>query len=929
MISKDIFLVDKEISRCANSLYVVNNGNWERHRKRVKRGKLLLKLLSTIGRPDIFFWLDTAGVEGNFYCFKEFKIVKKNTQKKEVIDLKEINSVFKNSKELQGIGNSDFLKLMKEFEGFSYEKTEYLLLALNLLASKMSNIMYSPKYQVGEIYRLDDISIPAKNVSLINLYQYQVGLKTEEEAIEELAAKPYFNIPEDIFEPVDINWTTRWKERCVKIDSEIFERNHDYEYIEFRDRNQLLGNVMIDAQGIVAPQTFWSKNLNYPGRPLEIPFSQEVPLWNQNLIQEYGEKNIVILTDSLCAAYRAYSGIMKSIKLLERKLSDLNQKNNFWYYGGSNKEFDEELLEYITKTLEKKYSRYADEMEKQRINFKGVYHFAINVFRSRGAGIISIINGEVENNNKNLSISVIAMKRHAGLVSSCYSDFHKELNAVKYLSNKEGYKSYFSYNNIFKIFQEAYSLIHAYIKEKQDEDNREIRKLEFELTNLKRIIWSSWYGGEQTLRDVNWSVLKKQKVFYVIRTHDKYSYKTALKVNLAINNNFDFLVFIDYDLRRRKQIAEIQRGYQKRFILQSPTFNCKYSLWGKADAEFFKGADYKFKLIPFDRVNVISKSTENNSYKYCESSQCFRSSKFNDGGEIQWGGKYEITLSKCDMGSLLDSTHDSRPVSFTEVDHINITTWGKCKYTIDNYVLNDQYECLFNVDVKNGEIYELEDCLEDIKDMSAKPYNYPQEIEVIYAGETFLASSGDKNLKAGEKVVKNIDIPHHMSPATLKKYAEREFGLYETNLEENINITHKETLDCYDPSDDEKLPENKFLLEPLIREKSISLLYSEPGVGKSWISLAIANSLLYACPTFLPGMGWKAVEPKRVLLIDSEMSVNSFKKRLRILDQLYMTMSKSIGNTTSPDKLFYKLVAHKGWNLTDEEGETVLKSQNG
>eukprot|EP00831_Metopus_contortus_P061867 TRINITY_DN5379_c0_g1_i5.p1 TRINITY_DN5379_c0_g1~~TRINITY_DN5379_c0_g1_i5.p1 ORF type:complete len:508 (-),score=35.23 TRINITY_DN5379_c0_g1_i5:84-1607(-) len=78
---------------------------------------------------------------------------------------------------------------------------------------------------------------------------------------------------------------------------------------------------------------------------------------------------------------------------------------------------------------------------------------------------------------------------------------------------------------------------------------------------------------------------------------------------------------------------------------------------------------------------------------------------------------------------------------------------------------------------------------------------------------------------------------------------------------------------------DEPIPDMKYILYPVIPESSITLLYADTGVGKTWLALSMAFSAALGCQTFFK---WKAEKPRKVLYIDSEMDETSFQRRLKI-----------------------------------------------
>jgi ATP/maltotriose-dependent transcriptional regulator MalT len=77
------------------------------------------------------------------------------------------------------------------------------------------------------------------------------------------------------------------------------------------------------------------------------------------------------------------------------------------------------------------------------------------------------------------------------------------------------------------------------------------------------------------------------------------------------------------------------------------------------------------------------------------------------------------------------------------------------------------------------------------------------------------------------------------------------------------------------------LKEKDFILEPLIREKDLIMVYAPAGVGKTHISTGIA----WAVSNSGEFLGWKAKEPKKVLIVDGEMPLRSIRDRLQILPE--------------------------------------------
>lgn len=68
----------------------------------------------------------------------------------------------------------------------------------------------------------------------------------------------------------------------------------------------------------------------------------------------------------------------------------------------------------------------------------------------------------------------------------------------------------------------------------------------------------------------------------------------------------------------------------------------------------------------------------------------------------------------------------------------------------------------------------------------------------------------------------------------------------------------------------------EMLLDPIIPEKGLAMLYATRGTGKTHIALGIA----YAVATGTAFLRWRAPKPRRVLLIDGEMAAAALQERL-------------------------------------------------
>lgn len=73
------------------------------------------------------------------------------------------------------------------------------------------------------------------------------------------------------------------------------------------------------------------------------------------------------------------------------------------------------------------------------------------------------------------------------------------------------------------------------------------------------------------------------------------------------------------------------------------------------------------------------------------------------------------------------------------------------------------------------------------------------------------------------------------------------------------------------------LPERGHLLAPWLPEQSVSMVFAERGIGKTFFALNVA----YAVATGGAYLGWKADKPRRVLYLDGEMAASDMQTRAR------------------------------------------------
>jgi putative DNA primase/helicase len=113
-----------------------------------------------------------------------------------------------------------------------------------------------------------------------------------------------------------------------------------------------------------------------------------------------------------------------------------------------------------------------------------------------------------------------------------------------------------------------------------------------------------------------------------------------------------------------------------------------------------------------------------------------------------------------------------------------------------------------------------------------------------------------------------------------------------------------------------EVPPREMLLAPILPERSLSMLYSPRGMGKSWLSLSIGLAVASGGPV----LRWNGPRPRRVLFVDGEMVLSDLQVRLN-------SILAGLG-TKIPKDGFRVLAAdhtEQGINLSDSEGQPELE----
>lgn len=81
------------------------------------------------------------------------------------------------------------------------------------------------------------------------------------------------------------------------------------------------------------------------------------------------------------------------------------------------------------------------------------------------------------------------------------------------------------------------------------------------------------------------------------------------------------------------------------------------------------------------------------------------------------------------------------------------------------------------------------------------------------------------------------------------------------------------------------IPQPEMIVDPIISQESLSMIYAARGVGKTHLSLEIAYCVAHGINLF--DNKWKVAKPKRVLFVDGEMPSYALKNRLTSIHNRY------------------------------------------
>ena len=112
------------------------------------------------------------------------------------------------------------------------------------------------------------------------------------------------------------------------------------------------------------------------------------------------------------------------------------------------------------------------------------------------------------------------------------------------------------------------------------------------------------------------------------------------------------------------------------------------------------------------------------------------------------------------------------------------------------------------------------------------------------------------------------------------------------------------------------MPTREMLLDPILPQRSLTMLYAQRGIGKTFLALSIGLAVASGSPL----LRWNAPRQRRVLYVDGEMPLVSLQERLRAI-------SAGLSAVAVPNDRFRVLAAdhtENGLSIGSEEGQRSL-----
>ena len=508
----------------------------------IRRGKANLALMMTLTTADHYDWFIGKFPAHNYFEYYGYRVYRRNVYQEPLAipqaEITKLDSLNRQLEKLQQKYTSTFPVVPFDYQKELVERIHFLT---PLMLAAASDLTKKRMHYIGEICNAEDILL--QDVDLVKLYSIANHCADDEEAIERIFAD--FNIPQQTFRTVAIDERTHWGMASCPEAEYPFVPDDQQEQILFKDHQCILGRVSVDNKSAtLTPHSEWVKGQHeHHGVDLTIPFIKPYPLWNLPAIQERKDR-VVILTDNLYLAYQKQCTIDKKVKdIVEREWlqhdrSTLYNNHNPWEC-----DFEKELREEVQRRTKAEYEQIKKQegclLTFNRVSSQDIAWITARllylhepVYAAGSQPAFPITQGRGCHQNLihvcNKAIGQIGINKTAEKIFENIRELAFQYTTINDAPREQIYENLGS--NATGYLDKVYTTLCDVINEWQNEDRIKFEKIKNDERKAQACCWSSWFGGDDALADVNWRELRKRDIVYVLTDEEEHSFKTALKV---------------------------------------------------------------------------------------------------------------------------------------------------------------------------------------------------------------------------------------------------------------------------------------------------------------------------------------------------------------------------------------------------------------
>ena len=509
--------------------------------KAIRRGKANLALMMTLTTADHYDWFIGKFPAHNYFEFYGYRVYRRNVyQPPLTIPQAELERLKGIERELDRVEKKHLYADIHGTSDLRRELVNSVHYLTPLLLASAANLSKKRMHYVGEICNAEDILLP--EMDLVKIYSIANPSTDEEDSIEKICMD--YNIPDQTFQPVLIDERTHWGMVSCPEPEYPFISEESQSRIIFKDQQRVLGEIKIDEQNkLLTPHTQWVKGQHeHHGVDLTIPFEKPYPLLNMTAIQSKRER-LVFLSDNLLLAYKKQCTIDEKIKKQIDK--EVAQNNRSTLYGEHNP-WNDDFEKMLRTEVQRRTNAESKYIKGNNSSYLDANHFSVQDVTWITARLLYVHTPSYaepqrryetlreKGSNSNLLNVCNKVLCQVEIDKSPEKTF-EHIRALQLTYTTSNDLPWDSVNDILgpnaiDNLSEVYNTLCDVIEEYQEEDRRIFERIKTKISNAQEFCWSSWFGGEEALADVNWRELRKRDVVYVLTDDSLESFRIALKV---------------------------------------------------------------------------------------------------------------------------------------------------------------------------------------------------------------------------------------------------------------------------------------------------------------------------------------------------------------------------------------------------------------